>query len=425
MIFAIQIAITVCILPNFISTTYYDNSIVGVPKVQCMEDRMKLTFHTAKPFTGRVFVKGMVDKDQCVNSFIGNRKLEVQYEIINGQCNMRRSRKIGPELKGIEQSITIIVSFHDTFTTKIDRAFRCTCFYFETDRVVTVQFDVSMIPTTDLIDTARMPLCTYTVRRDSITGKTVSFATIGEPVIHVWRCESDMFSILVHSCFVDDGNGREKKLLIDERGCAIEPAIIPDLTYNENGNMAFSKVNVFKFADKLTTYFQCAVSTCMRSEGRCNERIPPFCANDQIEYLGSRIAQRSTNANTTELSEKTTKTIFKYRKLRSVIKPMKSFLLENQTLSKRYDEYTMDLSADKIVVLDLDEERPNAENSLSIQLENEMSKKQMRLQTDGKFCLNSSTAILLNIIICLSFAVLIGGFIRMLWMRKMADKLSL
>ncbi|VDN88422.1 unnamed protein product [Brugia pahangi] len=59
-----------------------------------MEDRMKLTFHTAKPFTGRVFVKGMVDKDQCVNSFIGNRKLEVQYEIINGQCNMRRSRKI-------------------------------------------------------------------------------------------------------------------------------------------------------------------------------------------------------------------------------------------------------------------------------------------------------------------------------------------
>lgn len=36
--------------------------------------------------------------------------------------------------------------------------------------------------------------------------------------------------------------------------------------------MAFSKVNVFKFADKLTTYFQCAVSTCMRSEGKCSEK---------------------------------------------------------------------------------------------------------------------------------------------------------
>ncbi|VDN36550.1 unnamed protein product [Gongylonema pulchrum] len=58
-----------------------------------MEDRMKLSFRTALPFTGRVFVKGMVDKDQCVESFIGNTKTELQYVMNNGQCNMRRSRK--------------------------------------------------------------------------------------------------------------------------------------------------------------------------------------------------------------------------------------------------------------------------------------------------------------------------------------------
>uniref|UniRef100_A0A8R1TU67 ZP domain-containing protein n=1 Tax=Onchocerca volvulus TaxID=6282 RepID=A0A8R1TU67_ONCVO len=227
---------------------------LGIPEVECMEDRMKLTFRTAKPFRGRVFVKGMVDKDQCVNSFIGNMKLEIQYEIINGQCNMRRSRKISPELRGVEQSLTVNVSFHETFITKIDRAFRCTCFYIEADRVVTSRFDVSMIPTTDLIDTARMPHCTYTVRRDSVVGKVVSFAIVGEPVFHVWKCESDMFSILLHSCFVDDGKGYEKKFLIDERGCAIEPTIVPDLTYNEGRNMAFSEVNVFKFADKLSIF---------------------------------------------------------------------------------------------------------------------------------------------------------------------------
>lgn len=66
----------------------------GVPQVECMEDRMKLTFRTARPFTGRVFVKGMVDKDQCVDSFLGNTRTEVQYEMNNGQCNMRRSRKV-------------------------------------------------------------------------------------------------------------------------------------------------------------------------------------------------------------------------------------------------------------------------------------------------------------------------------------------
>lgn len=51
--------------------------------------------------------------------------------------------------------------------------------------------------------------------------------------------------------------------------CSTDPAIISDLTYNTQNNMAFAEVNVFKFADKVTTYFQCAVSTCMISEGMC------------------------------------------------------------------------------------------------------------------------------------------------------------
>jgi len=55
----------------------------------------------------------------------------------------------------------------------------------EADKVVTNRFDVSMIPTTELIDTARMPLCTYTVRRGSVNGPIVTYASVGEPVFHV------------------------------------------------------------------------------------------------------------------------------------------------------------------------------------------------------------------------------------------------
>lgn len=50
--------------------------------------------------------------------------------------------QLGPEQRGVEQSIVIIVSFHDTFITKVDRAYRCTCFYMEADKVVTNRFDV-------------------------------------------------------------------------------------------------------------------------------------------------------------------------------------------------------------------------------------------------------------------------------------------
>ena len=49
----------------------------------------------------------------------------------------------------------------------------------------------------------------------------------------------------------------------------MDSTIVSDLTYNNQANLAYSEVSVFKFADKVTTYFQCAVSTCMISEGMC------------------------------------------------------------------------------------------------------------------------------------------------------------
>ena len=74
----------------------------------------------------------------------------------------------------------------------------------------------------------------------------------------VWQCDSDMFSMLVHNCFVDDGAGKDRKPLIDEHGklkniilifylgCTNDPIIVSDLTYNSQANLAFTEVNVFK-----------------------------------------------------------------------------------------------------------------------------------------------------------------------------------
>ncbi|KAL7077508.1 hypothetical protein ACQ4LE_003363 [Meloidogyne hapla] len=307
-----------------------DNAVIGDPLVDCLEERVKLTFQTQKPFTGRIFVKGMVDNEKCVENYRQNSQTKVEFELANGACNMRRSRKLGPEQRGVEQSITVTISFHDIFITKVDRAYRCTCFYMEADKVVTNRFDVSMIPTTELIDTARMPLCTYTVRRGSVNGPIVTYANVGEPVFHVWQCDSDMFSMLVHNCFVDDGAGKDRKPLIDEHGCTNDPVIVSDLTYNSQANLAFTEVNVFKFADKVTTYFQCAVSTCMISEGMCSGKTPPRCGpnNRRRRTIGDKGIDN------------------------------------NSSLSAPFspdDPFTMDLSAERIHVLDLDDEETGEE----------------------------------------------------------------
>nr|CAD2160179.1 unnamed protein product [Meloidogyne enterolobii] len=135
-----------------------------------------------------------------------------------------------------------------------------------------------------------------------------------------------MFSMLVHNCFVDDGAGKDRKPLIDEHGCTNDPIIVSDLTYNSQANLAFTEVNVFKFADKVTTYFQCAVSTCMISEG-----MSPRC--------GPNNRRRRTTGDAKEIEN-------------------------NSSLSAPFspdDPFTMDLSAERIHVLDLDDEETGEE----------------------------------------------------------------
>lgn len=100
---------------------------------------------------------------------------------------------------------------------------------------------------------------------------------------------ADVFTMFVHSCYVDDGSGHINKLIVDEKGlentseitlrCSLDTDIIPDLVYNEEGNLAFSETKVFKFADKSTTSFQCLISACRKSTGLCNDRTVTLTAS--------------------------------------------------------------------------------------------------------------------------------------------------
>lgn len=70
-------------------------------------------------------------------------------------------------------SVTIVVSFHGTFVTKADRAFRCMCFFRNIKRL-TSAIDMNSILTTDLLDTAKTPSCTYSIHAQSPEGPPVS-----------------------------------------------------------------------------------------------------------------------------------------------------------------------------------------------------------------------------------------------------------
>ncbi|KRZ08960.1 Cuticlin-1 [Trichinella zimbabwensis] len=247
--------------------TTIDNEVINCG-IQCTEDTITVNFVTKNPFHGRLFVKGMSDKVECMQSFDNEASSTTQPTMSFGfgACNMHRSRMIDPQ-PGMMQSIVVVISFH------------------------------SMLTTGQLLDTARMPTCLYEVRRGGADGPIIRFAQVGEPVHHIWSCDSDSHKILVKNCYVDDGQGNQVKI-INEHGCAIETVIIGDLTYEPIGNAkAWVDAYVFKFADKPHVFFHCTIQLCNRGDQFCENLTPPRCGGSSTSLTGSFAGANSMETN--------------------------------------------------------------------------------------------------------------------------------
>jgi hypothetical protein len=252
-----------------------DNELLGDPVVDCQDTMVSLTFNTRKPFTGRVYVQGLADDDRCSRNFATNVDQDkFSMMVQNGDCAMARQRVSGT-LEGIMFSLTIVVSFHGTFVTKVDRAYRCMCFFRNIKRV-TSGIDISGIGTTELLDTAKMPTCTYSIHSGGITGPLLRFGKVGEQITHVWECDDESQGFLVHSCWVNDGRGNRFDLL-DIDGCAVDPIIQPDIKYEQSLTKASVETWSYKFSDTSVLNYQCVLELCKKAQGECDGLTPPSC----------------------------------------------------------------------------------------------------------------------------------------------------
>jgi hypothetical protein len=94
--------------------------------------------------------------------------------------------------------------------------------------------------------------------------------------------------MLVHSCNVRDGLGHSFPL-VDERGCATESSLMPQLAYTADLNSSstgirqiifksptnqlhievFLTFSAFKFADQMVVYFRCQITLCDKRDNGC------------------------------------------------------------------------------------------------------------------------------------------------------------
>lgn len=60
---------------------------------------------------------------------------------------------------------------------QVDRAYRCMCFFQNIKRVTNV-LDISAIGTTALLDTAKMPTCSYSIHSGAPDGPLLRYAKV-------------------------------------------------------------------------------------------------------------------------------------------------------------------------------------------------------------------------------------------------------
>uniref|UniRef100_A0A915CBT4 ZP domain-containing protein n=1 Tax=Parascaris univalens TaxID=6257 RepID=A0A915CBT4_PARUN len=161
-----------------------ENGVSGEPTVECAKDSLRVDFKTEKEFEGHVYVKGHYDEGGCRSD--ATLTQHVNLTVAFNSCDVRRERSSNP--RGLFVSVTMIITFHPMFITKIDRSYNVRCFYTEMERTVATQLDVSVLQTEVITQQLRLPTCRYEVLADGPQGDPVKFATVGQQVYHKWSC---------------------------------------------------------------------------------------------------------------------------------------------------------------------------------------------------------------------------------------------
>uniref|UniRef100_A0AC35F4P6 ZP domain-containing protein n=1 Tax=Panagrolaimus sp. PS1159 TaxID=55785 RepID=A0AC35F4P6_9BILA len=280
-----------------------DNSLIGVPLIECSENAVTFTVKTKTSFRGNIYVRGKYDVPQCRQEYFSNDYNGATLTIPIGECGMTRVRQLDPN--GMNYVLVFIAQFNPIFLTKNDRAYNVRCFYAHTENTVNAELEVDLLPTESLEQATIMkPICQYSLRTETADGPVVRLAKVGDPIVHRFECDNPNYGMLVKNCYVDDGAGNNKQVL-DERGCPISfsansPTILGELTYDTDLNRAFVTVDAVRFPDRGNMQFQCQIQICNKREEQCIGITPPNCpAITKSEFIpNSRI---NTKVNPTQI----------------------------------------------------------------------------------------------------------------------------
>uniref|UniRef100_A0A915PUD2 ZP domain-containing protein n=1 Tax=Setaria digitata TaxID=48799 RepID=A0A915PUD2_9BILA len=265
-----------CVIIVAINAIPIDNGVEGEPEIECGSTAITVNFNTRNTFEGHVYAKGSYDNQDCRSDEGGRQVAGISLQF--DTCNVARTRSLNP--RGIFVTAVVVITFHPQFITKVDRIYRLQCFYMEAEKTVSTRIEVSEMTTAFATQLVPMPICRYEILDGGPSGPPVRHANIGQPVYHKWTCDTetvDTFCVLIHSCYVDDGNG-DSVNLINEEGCALDKYLLNNLEYPTD-LMAGQEAHVYKYADRSQLFYQCEITITIKEPN--SECSRPQCPEPQ------------------------------------------------------------------------------------------------------------------------------------------------
>ncbi|XP_035206204.1 uncharacterized protein LOC118181225 isoform X2 [Stegodyphus dumicola] len=238
---------------------YLENQCITV-RMHCEATSMTAIVKVITPFRGRLYALG--HPYEC-------------YEVsvrANGEVALTmplHGRTCGTKNLGNGTFVNSVVVQHHPFVLRsTDRRIDVACDYEEVQRKLrggkqVLEGDLQSL-TQVITGLAATPPVRLRVLNAS--GYEVRGVELGEQLyLKVEMLDEAVFGIFGSGLFARSGKGTETVMLIDDRGCPVEPSIFPALKKSEESKSLVAPFQAFKFASESTVKFQLTVSFCLDS----------------------------------------------------------------------------------------------------------------------------------------------------------------
>jgi hypothetical protein len=291
---------------------------------------MTANIRTTSLFDGKVYAKG--SPVTCMKDVDGELAFSITMRYNDQECGIKR--------EGLGGYINeVIIQHHDSIVTSADLGLQLSCEYDLTNKSVSNDVDLSITGeiSPSLFEESVVDSPNVVMRVANENGQDTKTAVVGDPLLMVWEIldPESPYEIFVRDLIAVDGATDTELVLVDERGCPTDAAIMGEVRKGGANNKTLSsKFDAFRFPTSDVVQFRAMITPCLPT---CE---PVVC--DVLDYTGQTKAinsygRRKRREATTAGSSTYELDIFgNVRRIKRATKPEEVLVVQSLKIVDRY-----------------------------------------------------------------------------------------